>query len=64
LYDAGWIMSLIAEDMDGDGDLDIVASDRKGSSRGCLWIENPGPDQVNGSWSIHRIGQSDREYMF
>jgi hypothetical protein len=64
LYDAGWIMSLIAEDMDGDGDLDIVASDRKGSSRGCLWIENPGPTLVNGSWPIHRIGHSDREYMF
>ncbi len=65
LYDAGWIMSLIAEDMDGDGDSDIVASDRKGPSRGCLWLENPGPDRADqGSWPIHRIGESDHEYMF
>lgn len=64
LYDAGWVMSLIAEDVDGDGDPDIVASDRKGPSRGCLWIENPGPNAVNGSWPIHRIGEGDREYMF
>lgn len=65
LYDAGWIMSLIAEDMDGDGDLDIVASDRKGTSRGCLWIENPGHDHARlGRWPVHRIGLGDREYMF
>lgn len=65
LYDAGWIMSLIAEDIDGDGDLDILASDRKGASRGCLWIENPGPDKAGtGRWQVHRIGADDREYMF
>ncbi|MDM8004904.1 MAG: VCBS repeat-containing protein [Phycisphaerae bacterium] len=65
LFDAGWIMSLIAEDMDGDGDRDILASDRKGASRGCLWIENPGPDRADTSrWPIHRIGAGDREYMF
>jgi len=26
---AGWIMSLIAQDMDGDDDLDILLSDRR-----------------------------------
>jgi len=40
---AGWIMSLRAEDMDGDGDFDILTSDRKGDMRGCRWLENPGP---------------------
>ena len=34
-------MSLIAADMDGDGDLDVLASDRKGPGRGCYWLENP-----------------------
>ena len=29
LFEATWVMSLIAADMDGDGDLDILASDRK-----------------------------------
>jgi hypothetical protein len=36
---AGWIMSLRAEDMDGDGDLDVLASDRKGAGRGIFYLE-------------------------
>jgi len=65
LYEAGWIMSLIAHDMDGDGDLDILASDRKGSSRGCLWLENPGPAMtLTSPWPEHRIGSGDKEFMF
>ena len=63
LYDAGWIMSLIALDLDGDGDLDILASDRKGRNRGCLWLENPGPGETS-DWKEHRIGKGDREVMF
>lgn len=39
---AGWTMSLIASDMDGDGDLDVLATDRFGRARGCFWLENPG----------------------
>ncbi len=65
LYDAGWIMSLIASDMDGDGDLDIVATDRKGPRRGALWLENPGQAQAHDTWPIHRIGSTDEhEVMF
>jgi len=64
LYSGGWIMSLVAADMDGDGDLDVVASDRKGANRGCLWLENPGPAMARTAWPVHRIGAGDREVMF
>jgi len=59
LYDAGWIMSLRTRDMDGDGDLDLLASDRKGPLRGILWVENPGPTRARGDWTVHRIGPVD-----
>ena len=32
LIDAGWIMSLIADDFDFDGDADILVTDRRGSA--------------------------------
>ncbi len=57
-YDAGWTMSLIAGDLDGDGDDDVVATDRKGSRRGIVWFENP-------SWRERRIGAvGEEELMF
>jgi len=75
---AGWIMSLQSVDMDGDGDLDILTSDRKGLMRGCRWLENPGAEYVSRSssprfegetpsthyWPNHFIGCRDREVMF
>lgn len=66
LYDAGWIMSLIARDMDGDGDQDILVSDRKGATRGILWLQNPGVADANTGkrWELHRMGAADREVMF
>ncbi len=68
LYRAGWIMSLQARDMDADGDLDILATDRKGPTRGLLWLENPGADDVrlrgDADWAQHRVGGDDREVMF
>jgi len=66
LRDAGWIMSLQTHDMDGDGDLDILASDRKGPRRGVFWLENPGRSSATAgdSWREHRIGGDDREVMF
>jgi hypothetical protein len=66
LRDAGWIMSLVARDMDNDGDLDVVASDRKGAKRGVLWLENPGAKASveRGAWKDHSIGGTGRENMF
>ncbi|MBN2269598.1 MAG: heparinase II/III family protein [Sedimentisphaerales bacterium] len=62
---AGWVMSLLAEDMDGDGDTDILTSDRKGEMRGCRWLENPGPgDMQKKPWANHFIGCRDKEAMF
>ena len=61
----GWIMSLVANDIDGDGDLDIVITDRKGSLRGCRWLENPGPGNAQKNpWRSHYIGGAGMEVMF
>jgi len=63
--DAGWIMSLIVRDMDGDGDPDIVTTDRRGRLRGCRWLENPGPGPAQSEkWKNHFIGGRSREVMF
>jgi hypothetical protein len=63
LTDAGWIMSLRAVDMDGDGDLDVLFSDRKGPTRGVGWLEQPDhPEQM--AWERHLIGGTDEEVMF
>ena len=64
LYKAGWIMSLVVEDIDGDGDEDIIASDRKGDNSGLLWLENPGTTNIHSQWTEHRIGDSGKEVMF
>ncbi len=70
LNKAGWIMSIAASDMDGDGDSDIVVSDRRGHVEeeeelqrfalfpggGSYWLENPGVDgQLTKPWERHAI---------
>ena len=64
--DAGWIMSLILEDMDSDGDLDVLLSDRYEKKRGVRWLENPGKgsDKTKGPWKNHWIGQNLPSAMF
>ena len=64
LYKAGWIMSLAPLDVDADGDLDVIVSDRKGENSGVLWLENPGAASVSGNWMEHRIGGDGLEIMF
>ena len=67
-YKAGWIMSLISHDMDDDGDLDVLASDRKSKTPGVLWLENPGAKAMRANpslqWNVHRIGADGKEVMF
>ena len=61
LRPVGWAMSLVAEDMDGDGDPDLLLSDRKGPRRGVVWLEF---DPASGGWEEHVIGGADVEPMF
>ena len=68
---AGWIMSMVAVDMDHDGDLDVLATDRRGHNRGALWLENPGPKAVAAGkdWTRRAIVDPARpnragQYMF
>jgi hypothetical protein len=53
----GWTMSLIPVDMDGDGDEDLLMSDRNGSKNGLFWLEAP-------NWQRHSIGSANEEVMF
>jgi hypothetical protein len=66
LRKAGWIMSLIPHDADGDGDLDVVFTDRKGEHTGAFWLENPGAgaNRDHAPWLEHAIGGLGREVMF
>lgn len=65
LRPAGWIMSLLASDMDGDGDNDLVFTDRKGARSGVFWLANPGPGAGQFKpWREHPIGGAGREVMF
>ncbi len=66
LRPAAWIMSLQAHDMDGDGDLDVLCSDRKGPRRGVFWLENPGTRAAaqGKPWTEHLIGGRDHQVMF
>lgn len=61
-YGAGWVMSIVGHDMNADGRIDIVASDRKGPRSGVLWFQNmPG----SAAWPITRIGsEGEHEAMF
>jgi hypothetical protein len=61
----GWLMSLLAADMDGDGDADILFSDRKGQRSGAFWLENPGAAGIDRKpWREHAIGGTGAEVMF
>ncbi|MFO8012225.1 MAG: VCBS repeat-containing protein [Phycisphaerae bacterium] len=63
----GWVMSIVSVDMDRNGSLDIVLSDRRGPARGVFWLENPwanGDPADPDAWRRHDIGGKGREVMF
>lgn len=65
LRDLGWLMSLVARDIDGDGDDDLLFSDRRGARRGVAWLENPGQARAGEPWTEHTVGSvGDDEVMF
>lgn len=64
IRDAGWIMSLRSIDMDGDGDQDLLYSDRKGPNRGVGWLEQPDENSPDVEWKDHSIGAAGMEPMF
>lgn len=60
LRPVGWIMTLDAADMNGDGRPDLLFSDRRGPRSGVFWLENtPKRD-----WPEHPIGAQGREVLF
>lgn len=67
LTKAGWIMSIVVVDMNGNGKSDILISDRKFSTQtGVRWLENPGNDKPEffQEWESHLIGVQEGEPMF
>ncbi|MEW4563655.1 VCBS repeat-containing protein [Bremerella sp. JC770] len=61
LTDAGWIMSLVSEDMNRDGDADLLYSDRKGKQRGVYWMDL---SHTTGRAEPKLIGGTDYEVLF
>ncbi|NNC87475.1 MAG: VCBS repeat-containing protein [Akkermansiaceae bacterium] len=64
----GWVMSIRSRDMDGDGDDDVLISDRKGADAAVRWLENPGPGELQRMpWKSHLVSRSEEKgtnYMF
>lgn len=60
----GWVMSIELLDMNTDGEVDVVITDRKGDLRGLRWLENPGRNSLTNAWENHFLGIRDGEPMF
>ncbi|MEZ5942447.1 MAG: VCBS repeat-containing protein [Planctomycetaceae bacterium] len=62
LSPVGWVMSIESVDMNADGRLDILFSDRKGNHRGIHWLEHP--EKATENWIRHTVGGTNLEVMF
>lgn len=60
----GWVMSIELLDMNTDGEMDLLITDRYGDFRGLRWMENPGKSFLHGKWRHHLLGLRDGESMF
>lgn len=61
----GWVMSILIRDMDSDGDMDIIITDRREALTGCRWLENPGEQKAQQkAWNSHLISGGGLEVMF
>ncbi len=49
---AEWIMSLVEVDMDGDGDTDVLFSERYGPQSGIYWLARGGP---GAAWELQPL---------
>ena len=47
LTDVTWTMSIMCRDMNADGLLDVLVSDRKGEREGVFWLQHPGKAQAS-----------------
>jgi hypothetical protein len=57
-------MSIECLDMNNDGAIDILVSDRKGTNTGVKWFRNPVEDIVKNKWSEIPVGLNGKEPMF
>ncbi len=68
MSNVGWTMSLIEYDVDNDGDLDIIVTDRYSTAglQGARWLENLGKGSAAQSnpWPNHFIGAQNKQPMF
>ena len=68
IVDVKWTMSIEAIDVDQDGDVDFIFSNRFGSDseQGVFWAVNPGHDShdLTSPWETVAIGSQGRQAVF
>jgi len=58
----GWVMQMVIRDIGGDGDKDIVYTDREGAASGLQWLESSGGDIP--TWAVHRISPKEPHHKW